>query len=185
MRILLPAALLLRPACRPAGEGSGVTARLSGAVQGEARGDSAAVSALRCDGARGWVEVRGVMGDTGIGLVLYPAPDRALAAGRLAVHRPGEADSLRPAAAVSVRWLDSTRLQGLVADSGTVTLERLDAGRVSARIRARLRSAAGDSTAVLTAAFRDVPLRAGPTVRDACGPDSLRAAPGDSARPTR
>jgi hypothetical protein len=84
------------------------------------------------------LEVRAVSGDTGAGIVLYPAD--TITAGVYPVRRPDLADtSLPPSAAVALRWSSRTTIMGYQADSGQVTVERTPDARLAGRFTVHAR----------------------------------------------
>jgi hypothetical protein len=111
-----------------------VVARWTGTDSG--RIDSPA-SAEWCD-TLGLLEIRGLEGDTGIGVAIYPKG--ALRPGRYRVVRPEAADTSRPAAAVALRWFAETSIRGFKAESGAVVLEQAAPGQYSGRIEAFTKS---------------------------------------------
>jgi hypothetical protein len=124
---------------------------------------------------RHMLEVRGIQGDTGVALVLYPA--ETLTAGVYRVVPPTRAESLAPAAALALRWLTPKTVQGFRGESGTVTLERSRTGQVSGEIKARARSVVDTQRVTVTGSFRDLMLRLEPT---AC---AAPARPASAAEP--
>jgi hypothetical protein len=119
---------------QPAQEGPRVAVRWAGSDSG--RIDTPA-SAEWCD-TLALLEIRGVKGDTGIGVAVYPKG--VLRPGRYRVMRPEAADTSRPAAAVALRWFAETSIRGFKAESGAVVLEQSPPGRYSGRIEAFARS---------------------------------------------
>lgn len=121
--------------------------------------------------AAGWcalrrvLEIHTVQGDTGIALALYPG--KSLVPGVYRVMDPVKAESVPPAAAIAVRWLGKTVIQGFQGDSGRVDLERSSSGLLSGRVSARARSVVDTQRIVLTGTFRGVLVR----------PDSLGCQP--------
>jgi hypothetical protein len=84
------------------------------------------------------LEIRAVSGDTGAGIVLYPAD--TINAGVYPVRRPDVADtSLPPSAAVALRWSSRTTIMGYQADSGQVTVERTPDARLAGRFTVHAR----------------------------------------------
>jgi hypothetical protein len=75
-----------------------------------------------CD-SLGMLQIRAMTGDTGVALALYPAerPEP----GVYPIRQPDVADTTRPpSAAVALRWLSKTAVQGFQGESGSVTLTR-------------------------------------------------------------
>jgi hypothetical protein len=131
---------------------------------------AAPLTAEWCDERRA-LEIRGVAGDTGIGLVLYPAD--TIDADSYRIVLPEGADTLQPAAAIALRVFSTNTIQGYQGDSGIVALERGEGGELSGVIEARARSVINGQLLNVTGKVRDltiVPQKRG------CGP-----VPGDSA----
>jgi hypothetical protein len=132
---------------------------------------AAPMTAEWCDERRA-LEIRGIAGDTGLGLVLYPVDTIDADSYRIAL--PEGADTLQPAAAIALRVFSTNTVQGYQGDSGIVALERGKDGELSGVIEARARSVVNGQLLTVTGKVRDltiVPQKRG------CGP----AAPGDSA----
>jgi hypothetical protein len=93
---------------------------------------------------------------------------------------PTVADSLPPAAAVAVRWLGQTVVQGFQGESGQVVLQRSSAGLFSGAFDARARSVVDTQHLNLSGTFRDLALR-----RDTlgCVPRDEEEEMGDDAVP--
>ena len=127
---------------------------------------------------RHMLEVRGIQGDTGVALVLYPA--ETLTAGVYRVVPPTRAESLAPAAALALRWLTPKTVQGFRGDSGTVTLERSSTGQVSGEIKARARSVVDTQRVTVTGSFRDLMLRLEPMACAAPARPASAAEPADT-----
>jgi hypothetical protein len=78
------------------------------------------------------LEIRAVAGDTGMGIVLYPAD--TITPGVFPVRRPDVADTTRPpSAAVALRWFSKTMIMGYQGDTGRVTVERTPDGTIAGR----------------------------------------------------
>jgi hypothetical protein len=110
---------------------------------------------------RHMLEVRGILGDTGVAVVLYPA--ETLTAGIYRVVEPARAESLAPAAALALRWLTPKTVQGFRGESGTVKLERSSSGRVSGEVKARAKSVVDTQRVTVTGSFHDLMLRLEPS----------------------
>lgn len=82
----------------------------------------------------GWLEVTGLLGDTGIGVVVYP--EDSIAAGNYAVHDP--ADSLGQGAAVAIRWFGENAVHAFQSRTGSVSLTADTAGLLSGTFEARV-----------------------------------------------
>jgi len=113
------------------------------------------------------LEVRLVRGDTGFAVAFHPV--RSPAPGAYPVMAPTKAESLPPAAAIAVRWLGQTVVQGFQGESGQVVLQRSSAGVFSGRLKARARSVVDTQKITLNGSFRDLILT----------PDSLGCSPTD------
>lgn len=125
------------------------------------------------------LEIRAIRGDTGIGVAIYPAETIATASYR--VVDPVKAESLPPAAAVALRWLTQTSVQGFQADSGTVELQRSASGLLSGKLSAHARSVADTQRIAVTGRFKDLVAR--PETGGCTAPPQQRnprAAPGDT-----
>jgi hypothetical protein len=117
------------------------------------------------------LEIRGVQGDAGAGLVLYARSESSAApeSGAYPVFDPlPDTGTPRPGSAVALRLFTQTLIKGYRGDSGSVALARR--GRTwSARIAARLLTMGGGDTVWLTGVARGVVPRVAP---ERC-PDSL------------
>ena len=123
-----------------------------------------------CDERRA-LEIRGVAGDTGLAVVLYPVD--TIDADSYRIVLPEGADTLQPAAAVALRVFSTNTIQGYQGDSGIVALERGKEGGLSGVIEARARSVVNGQLLTVTGKVRNltiIPQKRG------CG-----LAPGDSA----
>lgn len=103
------------------------------------------------------LEVQTIQGDTGIALALYPG--QSVVPGNYPVLESTRAESLPPAAAVALRWLGPSVVQGFRGDSGRVVLERTGEGRFSGRLSSRARSVVDTQRITLTGSFRDLVVR--------------------------
>jgi hypothetical protein len=124
-----------------------------------------------CDERRA-LEIRGVAGDTGLGLVLYPVD--TIDADSYRIVLPEGADTLPPTAAIALRVFSTNTIQGYQGDSGSVALERDKDGELSGVIDARARSVVSGQQLTLTGKVRNITVV--PQTRG-CGP----TAPTDSA----
>ncbi len=141
-------------ACDQESKQAGTAGQLSAQWGGSRDGSvTATASATWCEVQRR-LEIRGIRGDTGIALALYPR--RALTAGSYRIVEPAKAESVPPAAGVAVRWLAQNLVQGFRGDSGQLELERSNTGQLSGRLQARARSVVDTQRILLTASFRDV-----------------------------
>jgi hypothetical protein len=136
-------------------QGAYLDVRWTGSARGKLSGPA---TALWCSPRR-LLEIRTVQGDTGIALALYPG--ETIAAGRYRVVDPAKAESLPPAAAVALRWLTQSTVQGFQADSGAVELERSGAGVLSGRVRIRARSVVDTQKVSVNGAFERLTAAAG------------------------
>ena len=105
-------------------------------------------------GERRALEIRGVAGDTGVGLLLYPVD--TIDADSYRVVLPEAADTHPPAAAIALRVYSTNTIQGYQGDSGTVILERAKDGELSGVIEARARSVVNDQLLIVTGKVRDL-----------------------------
>jgi len=138
------------------------TGKVSGSVGG--------MATARWCGLLRVLELRLVRGDTGIAVAIYPV--RSPVPGVYRVVAPAKAESLPPAAAIAVRWLGQTVVQGFRGESGQVVLQRSSAGLFSGRLKGRARSVVDTQHLTLNGSFRDLILT----------PDSLGCAPTDDDR---
>lgn len=113
---------------------------------------AARVVAEWCDSLR-MLEVRGVQGDSGLSIAIYPRA--AIQPDSYPVRLPDRADSIRPSSAVGARWFAETSVRGYQGDSGAVVLDQASA-RVSGRLQAQMRSVNDGARLDLEATFRDV-----------------------------
>ena len=176
VRCLLLAAALA--ACRQDGRPRPTEGHLDISWTGKDRGSLAGPAIARWCGLRRVLEIQSVRGDTGVALAVYsgqsPTP------GTYRVVDPTVADSLPPAAAVAVRWLGQTVVQGFQGESGQVVLQRSSAGLFSGAFDARARSVVDTQHLNLSGTFRDLALR-----RDTlgCAPRDEEEEMGDDAIP--
>jgi hypothetical protein len=171
VRKVFCSAFCFAAACAAPPEGQSGTGWIEASWTGADTGKMAApMTAEWCDKRRA-LEIRGVAGDTGLGLVLYPVD--TIDADSYRIVPPEGADTLRSAAAIALRVFSTNTIQGYQGDSGTVALERGEGGELSGVIAARARSVVNGQLLNLTGKVRDltiVPQKRG------CG-----LAPGDSA----
>lgn len=120
---------------------------------------------------QGWLEVVGARSDTGVGLALFPLDTNV--AGRYAiVPALARADSMRPVAAVAVRWYSQDELLSFEGLDGEVEVERVRDG-VAGRFFARLRLPAGTDSLLLEGEFHETPVTRGGIECRPVGADSL------------
>jgi hypothetical protein len=112
-----------------------------------------------------FLEIRGVRGDTGLALALFPRD--TVVPGRYQVRTLPLPDSTRPAASVGLRLFAQTAIKGFQGDSGSVQLRRSTPGVFSGEIDARARSVSGIQRVHVTGTFHDLTIL--PQVRG-CGP---------------
>jgi hypothetical protein len=138
---------------QPVPEGPRVVVQWTGSDSGKI--DTPA-SAEWCD-TLGLLEIRGLKGDTGIGVAVYPKG--VLQPGRYRVVRPEAADTSRPAASVALRWFAETSIRGFKAESGAVVLERSAPAKYSGRIEAFTRSVTDNAKITVRGTFSDLTVR--------------------------
>jgi hypothetical protein len=153
--------------CRQAPSNAPPKGHLDVGWQGRDPGRIAGSAAAGWCALRRVLEIHTVRGDTGIALALYPG--KSLAPGVYRVLDPVKAESVPPAAAIAVRWLGKSVIQGFQSDSGRIDLQRSSSGLLSGRVSARARSVVDTQRIVLTGTFRDVLVR----------PDSLGCQPAE------
>ena len=135
---LVVAGLAVVAACSPGGSAGRPAGSIEAQWVGADTGKLAAPALAEwCDSLR-VLELRALRGDTGIALALYPADSLVPADYR--VVSPERGDSVRPAAAVALRWFAETTIQGFRSDSGSVVLTAAGPGAGAGRFTARLRS---------------------------------------------
>jgi hypothetical protein len=143
----------------------------------------APVEAQWCDSLR-MLELRAMRGDTGIALVLYPRD--SVAPGSYPLVPPEQRDSLRPAAAVALRWFEETEIRGFRGDSGSVSLTSLGPGVGSGRFGARVRATGVGTQLTVTGTFRGLTISLAPTDCAGTGvdPDASEHDPNEEFRET-
>jgi hypothetical protein len=108
------------------GEGR-LSAVWTGSDKGRMTGKAAAIW---CADAR-VAQITGVQGDTGVALLVHPA--ESLVAGRYRIADPVKAHDSAGTAAIGLRLLGPTAVVGYQGESGTLTVERVESGRLSGR----------------------------------------------------
>ena len=107
------------------------------------------------------LEIRAVAGDTGMGIVLYPAD--TINPGVFPVRRPDIADTTRPpAAAVALRWFSKTTITGYQGDTGRVTVERTSDGTLAGRFAVGARPLVTGARLTATGTFEDLRIASAP-----------------------
>jgi hypothetical protein len=114
---------------------------------------AAPMTAEWCDVRRA-LEIRGVAGDTGLGLVLYPVD--TIDADSYRIVPPEDADTASPSAAIALRLFSTNTIQGYQGDSGSVALERGKDGELSGVIEARARSVVNGQLLTVSGKVRDL-----------------------------
>jgi hypothetical protein len=152
--------LFLAASCRTPPEGGEKGGHLEAQWSGPARGRISGRAAAEWCSSRRRLEIRTVQGDTGIGLVIYPA--ETIVAARYRVLDPVKAESLPPAAGIALRWLTQSAVQGFRGDSGVIALERSPAGLLSGRISVGARSVLDTQKVSVTGTFQDLTVRPQP-----------------------
>ena len=162
MRICLPLLILsLIWACRPDRAQNLSSGNLQIRWSGREPGGLSATATAGWCAPRHVLEVRGIQGDTGVALAIYPA--ETLNAGVYRVVDPVRAESPPPAAAVALRWLTPKVVQGFRGESGTVRLQRSRTGQVSGEVKARARSVVDTQRVMITGSFHDLTLQLQPS----------------------
>jgi hypothetical protein len=148
--------IVLLAACGRFGQREGrLDAEWTGADKGRV---TAPATAVWCQEA-GFTQLSGLIGDTGVSLLIHPAD--SVAEGRYRVVEPDSARSGR-AAAVALRLLGRTAVVGYRSQSGWLTIERSLGGRLSGRFEAKAQVVTAlAGTVTLTGRFRNVTLRPG------------------------
>jgi hypothetical protein len=130
---------------------------------------SAPAVAEWCDSLR-MLELRAISGDTGVVLALYPSVSVttgiAIRPADYRVVEPQRADSIRPSAAIVLRYFAETSIRGFRSDSGTVALKALGSRAGAGRFSAHLRSATDGSRLTVTGSFDGLAVTTAPA---ACG----------------
>jgi hypothetical protein len=106
-------------------------------------GSLRAAATARWCAERRFGEVLSVSGDTGIAVAIRHAD--SLAPGRYGAVLPDSADTAAASSTIALRFLGRTSVNGYQSDSGSVTLQRNNAGRlgVDFDVRARVVGAVG------------------------------------------
>ena len=146
---------------RPVEEGPRIAVRWTGSDSGKI---DARASAEWCD-TLGLLEIRGLRGDTGVGVAVYP--QGALRPGRYRVLRPEVADTSRPAAAVALRWFAETSIRGFRAESGAVVLEQSAPGMYAGRLEAFTKSVTDNAHVTVRGTLHELRVR---PARSGCVP---------------
>jgi hypothetical protein len=147
-------------ACHSPSKGEAGAGKLDVSWTGREPGSMSAPATASWCTSRHLLEVRGIQGDTGLALALYPAD--TLTAGVYRVVDPTRAESLPPAASVALRWLTPKVVQGFRGEGGTVRLERSRLGQVSGEVSARARSVVDTQRLTIRGTFRDLTLQREP-----------------------
>ncbi len=176
-RVYAAALAAMLPACETLRPGPELDARWIGRDTGHL---AASAQAFWCEGVRR-LEIRGVHGDTGVGLVLYAGGESggALVPGPYPVFDPlPDTGPPRPGSAVALRFFTRTLIKGYRGDSGSVGLARSGRGW-RARVAARLLTVGGADTVWLTGVARGIVPREAPALcpDSVPPPDAVRAAP--------
>ncbi|MEP6572811.1 MAG: hypothetical protein ABJD11_08945 [Gemmatimonadota bacterium] len=147
--LLLTAALEL-VGCGTGSDGGRLEASWSGGPD-TGRISAPAVARWCAPGHR--LEVTAVLGDTGVGVVVYPTD--SVRSGTYKVFNPTGA-ALRPGAAIAARWFTETAIRGAQGDSGTVTLETDRNGRLSGTVSAATLGVPGLTKGRMRGSFSDL-----------------------------
>ena len=125
---------------------------------------------------QGWLEVIGARSDTGVGLAIFLS-DTTLTGRYPIVLALERADSIRPVAAVAVRWFSQDELLSFEGVEGEVVVEHTTEG-LAGRFHARLRAPLGTDSLLLEGDFSETPVTRGGIECQRVGSDSVS---GDSA----
>lgn len=129
------------------------------------------VNAVWCQD-QGWLEVVGARSDSGVGLALFPS-DTTITGRYPIVLALERVDSIRPVAAVAVRWFSEDELLSFEGVEGEVVVEHTVEG-LAGRFQARLRAPLGTDSLLLEGEFLETPVTRGgiecqPVERDSVG----------------
>lgn len=142
-RLSLAVAMVVA-ACNPEGRRGTLTAHWGSGT------DSASLTmpatATWCPGPSRY-DVRAFVGDTAFGMAVYPV-DTAGLSGSYAVLAPGGSVQVRPAAALALRWIGKSEIQGWWGDSGSVSFSSGTLGGLSGSGQARLMSGLGPDSVI-------------------------------------
>jgi hypothetical protein len=139
------------------GTGSGeIDVRWTGGERGRLSGPA---SADWCAPLR-LLEIRGISGDTGVALAIYPKD--SVTPGKYRLIDPARAESLPPAAALALRWAAQTAVKGFRGESGSVSVERSGSGALSGRVAAAARSVTDTQTLAIEGSFSGLVIRSQP-----------------------
>lgn len=128
----------------------------------------------------GLVEVLGVKGDTGLGLVLFPVDSSRVAPGRYPVFHAGQVvEEPRPGANVALRWFDRINLEAHEGVGGEVVIESGDA-MLSGSLEVETEGLERTDSIRVSGRFRRVPLR---DLGDGCAVTSRRHRTDSAAAP--
>jgi len=150
--LLLATSACHRPPAARRGTGE-VDFRWTGSEQGKLSGPAIAewCAVLRV------LEIRGIRGDTGVAVAIYPA-DTLLAPGHYRVVRPATVESLSHAN-IGVRWASQTSIKGFQGESGSVVVERARSGELTGRVSAAARSVSDTQQLAIDGTFKDLTIR--------------------------
>ena len=146
-------ALLLLSGCNPLGGAGTLTARWI--TPADTATVTMPVTGRWCVGPSR-LDLRAAVGDTGLGLAIFPSDSAALA-GTYAILPPGGQVQVRPSAGVALRWVGKVLVQGWWGDSGSVVVSGGRLRGLSGTGQAWLISGLGpDSVTTLEFSFRGV-----------------------------
>jgi hypothetical protein len=154
--ILLSAVAALAGACRPSAN-SVKEGELSVEWRGSHRGRFVALATATLCPETGLVELLAVTGDSGVGLVLFPADSGRLAAATFPVFVGSDANEPRPGANAAIRWFTGADLAVFEGQAGQVTLVAPGA-TLSGTIKVRMHAVSGTDTLQATGRFDGVPV---------------------------
>ena len=102
------------------------------------------------------LEIRGIRGDTGIAVAVYPAD--TLTPGKYRIVLPASADSFARAN-IGLRWASETSIKGFQGETGSVVVERARSGELAGRVTAAARSIADTQRVTIEGSFKDLTIR--------------------------
>ena len=150
---VLVSTVLLQAGCERSAGRTAETGTLEASWTGSDTGRMGAPARAEWCDSLGVLEIRAILGDTGLALALY-------AMGRVEpdsypVARPTPRAPKPPAAGIAARWFAETAIRGFQGDSGAVVVETGGA-QLSGRFRASMRSVNDSGRLELSGRFSGV-----------------------------